>query len=111
MERASLTGRREDWTGGIVNPAVWRASTILFDSVAEMRSATGGLGSHYYGLHGTETHWALMEALTELDLDETDLPNYVFPTGMRGFQEFLQQPERADAILERLETTRARIFK
>lgn len=31
--------------------------------------------------------------------------------GMRGFQEFLQQPERADAILERLETTRARIFK
>lgn len=31
--------------------------------------------------------------------------------GMRGFQEFLQQPDRVDAILERLETTRDRIFK
>ncbi|MBC5765619.1 ABC transporter substrate-binding protein [Ramlibacter albus] len=31
--------------------------------------------------------------------------------GMRGFQEFLQQPDRVDAILERLESTRERIFK
>ena len=60
-------GRRREWRGRIVNPPVHRASTILFDSVAELRSATGGLGSHYYGLHGTETHWTLMEALTELE--------------------------------------------
>ena len=60
-------GRRKEWRGRIVNPPVQRASTILFDTIAELRGATGGLGSHYYGLHGTETHWALMEALTELE--------------------------------------------
>jgi multiple sugar transport system substrate-binding protein len=32
-------------------------------------------------------------------------------TGMRGFQEFLAQPDRVDSILERLEATRQRIFK
>lgn len=31
--------------------------------------------------------------------------------GMRGFQEFLAQPDRVDTILERLEQTRQRIFK
>lgn len=31
--------------------------------------------------------------------------------GMRGFQEFLQQPDRADAILERMDEARKRIFK
>jgi multiple sugar transport system substrate-binding protein len=31
--------------------------------------------------------------------------------GMRGFQEFLQQPDRVDAILQRLDETRQRIFK
>jgi multiple sugar transport system substrate-binding protein len=32
-------------------------------------------------------------------------------TGMRGFQEFLAQPDRVDSILERLEGARQRIFK
>ncbi len=31
--------------------------------------------------------------------------------GMRGFQEFLANPERVDTILQRLEAARARIFK
>lgn len=31
--------------------------------------------------------------------------------GMKGFQEFLARPERADAILNRLEATRNRVFK
>ncbi len=31
--------------------------------------------------------------------------------GMRGFQEFLQQPDRADAILDRMDEARKRIFK
>jgi multiple sugar transport system substrate-binding protein len=31
--------------------------------------------------------------------------------GMRGFQEFLQQPDRVDAILQRLDETRQRVFK
>ena len=32
-------GRRREWTHPVVNPPVWRASTILFDSVAEMEAA------------------------------------------------------------------------
>jgi cystathionine beta-lyase len=60
-------GRRKEWRGHLVNPPVHRGSTILFDTVEEMRSATPGLGQPYYGLHGTPTHWALSEALTELE--------------------------------------------
>ncbi|MEO7178648.1 MAG: cystathionine beta-lyase [Allosphingosinicella sp.] len=60
-------GRRKEWRGGLVNPPVHRASTLLFDSVAEMRAAAPEFGKPYYGLHGTPTHWALAEALTELE--------------------------------------------
>lgn len=60
-------GRRAEWRGRMVNPPVHRASTILFDSVAELRAATPGLGKPYYGLHGTASQWALAEALTELE--------------------------------------------
>ena len=60
-------GRRKQWRGRLVNPPVHRASTLLFDSVAEMRAASPEFGKPYYGLHGTETHWALAEALTGLE--------------------------------------------
>ncbi len=60
-------GRRKDWRGRLVSPPVHRASTILFDSVAEMRAASPGIGTYVYGLQGTPTHWALREALTELE--------------------------------------------
>jgi cystathionine beta-lyase len=60
-------GRRKEWRGKLVNPPVDRGSTILFDDVAEMRSAKPGIGSYYYGLHGWPTQWALAEALTELE--------------------------------------------
>jgi cysteine-S-conjugate beta-lyase len=60
-------GRRKEWAGRIVNPPVWRASTILFDSVAELETAKRGFNSFYYGLHGTPTQWSLAEALTELE--------------------------------------------
>jgi len=60
-------GRRKAWAQRIVNPPVWRASTILFDSIAELESAKRGFDSFYYGLHGTPTQWSLAEALTELE--------------------------------------------
>src|SRR5205085_8308098 len=61
-------GRRPEWTQGLVNPAVWRASTILFDSVAEMHAAEPPQdGILHYGRNGTPTSWALQEALTELE--------------------------------------------
>jgi cystathionine beta-lyase len=61
-------GRRKEWTQGIVNPAVWRASTILFDTVDEMRSAYPPEdGRLQYGRNGTPSQWALAEALTQLE--------------------------------------------
>jgi cystathionine beta-lyase len=61
-------GRRAEWTLGIVNPAVWRASTVLFGSVAEMKAANPPEdGTLHYGRNGTPTSWALQEALTELE--------------------------------------------
>jgi len=61
-------GRRKAWLGGMVNVPVARTSTILFDSVADMEASyppQDGRGS--YGRNGTQTHWALAEALTELE--------------------------------------------
>jgi len=66
--RLVAAGRREEWTQGLVNPAVWRASTILFDSVAEMKAANPPReGVLHYGRNGTPTTWALCEALTEME--------------------------------------------
>lgn len=73
-------GRRKEWRDRIVNPPVHRASTVLFGSVAEMRAATPGLGTAYYGLHGTPTHWALAEALTELEPGATG--TFLYSSGL-----------------------------
>ncbi|HXH53582.1 MAG TPA: cystathionine beta-lyase [Sphingomicrobium sp.] len=66
--RLIAAGRRVEWLGGMVNVPVSRTSTVLFDSVAAMRSAyppRDGILS--YGRNGTATQWALAEALTELE--------------------------------------------
>lgn len=60
-------GRRKEWRRRLVNVPVERASTVLFDDVDELRCNKPGLGSYRYGLQGTATHWALAEALTELE--------------------------------------------
>jgi cystathionine beta-lyase len=60
-------GRRKEWRGPLVNVPVERASTILFDSVADMAASKPGLSVYRYGLQGTATHWALAEALSELE--------------------------------------------
>ncbi len=65
--RITHAGRRREWRGQLVNVPVERASTILFDNVAELERSRPGLGTYRYGLQGTATHWALAEALTELE--------------------------------------------
>jgi len=75
-------GRRDEWTQGIVNPPVWRASTILYDSVAELRAA-GGRDTHhrlFYGRRGTPTQWSLAEALTELEPGAE--ATFLYPSGV-----------------------------
>ena len=66
--RLVTAGRRAEWTQGIVNPPVWRASTILYDSVADLRERQKDTHHRlYYGRRGTPTQWSLAEALTELE--------------------------------------------
>ncbi len=62
-------GRRAEWTQGIVNPPVWRASTILYDDVAALRAGTksNADGKLFYGRRGTPTQWSLADALTEME--------------------------------------------
>jgi cysteine-S-conjugate beta-lyase len=62
-------GRRPEWTTGIVNPPVWRASTILYDDVAALRAGTksNADGKLFYGRRGTPTQWSLADALTEME--------------------------------------------
>ena len=67
-------GRRPEWTGdprlggSVVNPPVWRASTILYDNIADLKAR--GHATHdklYYGRRGTPTVWALADALTGME--------------------------------------------
>ncbi|MES2336752.1 MAG: cystathionine beta-lyase [Pseudomonadota bacterium] len=80
--RVVRAGRREDWTQGIVNPPVWRASTILYDSVADLRDAAKGDTRHrlFYGRRGTPTQWSLADALTELEPGAA--ATFLYPSGV-----------------------------
>ena len=62
-------GRRPEWTGAVVNPPVWRASTHLYKSEAERLAALKDNtdGQFFYGRRGAPTQWALAEALTEIE--------------------------------------------
>ncbi|MCP9222554.1 cystathionine beta-lyase [Erythrobacter sp. LQ02-29] len=62
-------GRRREWTGPVVNPPIWRASTHLFDSDADRRAGgrANADGHFHYGRRGAPTQWALADALTELE--------------------------------------------
>ena len=63
------TGRNKEYTHGVVNPVVQRASTIVFDSVAQMKEAVKNRANKtlFYGRRGTTTHFALQDAITELE--------------------------------------------
>ena len=66
--RLVTAGRRKEWTKGVVNPPLWRASTILFDTVADLRASSRNPNDGlYYGRRGTPTQWALADALTGLE--------------------------------------------
>ncbi len=67
--RLAHAGRRKDWRGSVVNPPVWRASTILYDDTAALKAGTRSNrdGDHFYGRRGTPTQWSLAEALTDME--------------------------------------------
>ena len=80
--RVVTAGRRREWTGGIVNPPVWRASTILYDTVSDLRAAAGRDTHHrlFYGRRGTPTQWSLADALTELEPGAH--ATFLYPSGV-----------------------------
>jgi cysteine-S-conjugate beta-lyase len=52
----------------MVNTPVYRASTILYDTVADLKFATKHKNRNfYYGRRGTPTQWSLRDAMVELD--------------------------------------------
>ncbi|PZN95268.1 MAG: cystathionine beta-lyase [Alphaproteobacteria bacterium] len=74
-------GRGAGFTDGIVNPPVWRASTILFDSCADLEAANAAPDAQlYYGRRGTPTQWALEDALTALEPGAAGTK--LFPSGV-----------------------------
>jgi cysteine-S-conjugate beta-lyase len=75
-------GRKPEWTQSIVNPPVWRASTILYNSVAELKAgtATNADGKLFYGRRGTPTQWSLADALTSLEPGAAG--TMLFPSGV-----------------------------
>tara|TARA_R110002167_G_scaffold341256_2_gene549481 strand:- start:11 stop:1225 length:1215 start_codon:yes stop_codon:yes gene_type:complete len=62
-------GRRKEWTGPVVNPPVWRASTHLYESTAALAEGPrrNEDGRFFYGRRGAPTQWALSDALTQLE--------------------------------------------
>lgn len=77
--RLAQAGR--DHAIDMVNPPVARASTILFENLADLdralREPDAGL---YYGRRGTQTHWALEDALTALEPGAAGTK--LFPSGV-----------------------------
>ncbi|MGD9472125.1 MAG: cystathionine beta-lyase [Novosphingobium sp.] len=67
--RLAAAGRRPEWTGPVVNPPVWRASTHLYESTAALKAGTAQNedGRFFYGRRGAPTQWALADALTALE--------------------------------------------
>ncbi|MBL4839096.1 MAG: cystathionine beta-lyase [Kordiimonadaceae bacterium] len=74
-------GRKKEWTHGIVNPPVYRASTCLFETYQELqvRIADPTNGKLFYGRKGTPTHWSLSDAVTELEGGEGTV---LYPSGL-----------------------------
>lgn len=81
--RAAQAGRRTQWTHGIVNPPVYRASTCLFETLADLDKAIADPDAGlYYGRRGTPTQWALAEALSAFEPGAAG--THLFPSGVAG---------------------------
>ena len=92
-------GRRPEWTHGIVNPPVYHASTILFDTLADLDAAIAAPDAGlYYGRRGTPTQWALEAALTELEPGAAGTK--LFPSGVAAIATaLLSVLKRGDHLL------------
>lgn len=62
-------GRDKKFTQGSVNAVIQRASSLVFDTVADKKFATANRanGELFYGRRGTLTHFSFQEAMVELE--------------------------------------------
>jgi cystathionine beta-lyase len=62
-------GRSKQFTQGIINPPLYRASTVVFETMEDMRFAIKNKtnGTLFYGRRGTPTHFAFQQAISELE--------------------------------------------
>ena len=81
--KAVHLGRHPGRYAGTVNTPVFRASTILSETVAEWeqkkKDRSADIGGTYYGLHGTPNRHLLEEALAEL---EGGYKCQIYPSGL-----------------------------
>ena len=75
------SGRDKKWTGQVVNTPVYHASTILFDTVADLKHASKNFRNKvmFYGRRGTPTHFSFRDAMVELEGGHDCL---VYPSGI-----------------------------
>ena len=73
-------GRKQRYTQGSVSPVIQRASSLVFNSVQDKKHATINRykGELFYGRRGTLTHFALQDAMCEL---EGGAGCYLYPCG------------------------------
>ena len=73
-------GRKKRYTQGAVNSVIQRASSLVFDSIKAKKEAMENRtkGALFYGRRGTLTHFALQEAMVEI---EGGAGCYLYPCG------------------------------
>ena len=94
-----LSGRDKKYTFGAVNPVIQKTSSVIFNSIAEKKAASEqrANGVLFYGRRGTLTHFALQEALTEL---EQGAGCALFPSGSAAItQSILAFARQGDHLL------------
>ena len=96
--RITRTGRDLKPTPSAVNPPVYHASTVVFESLAELRAAWPKRANRpYYGRYGMPTAFALRAAMTEL---EGGFGTMLFPSGLAAItQTMLAFVSAGDHIL------------
>ena len=66
--KLSLAGRKPFENFGIVNPPIYRTSTVLFKNTKELGNAINNrFNRTYYGRYGTPTTFALEEAIADIE--------------------------------------------
>ena len=92
-------GRTGGFAQDVVNPPVWRASTHLYATCADLRARKSHNedGQFFYGRRGAPTQWALSEALTALEPGAAG--TVLYPSGLAALVGALLSVLRSGDVL------------